>query len=257
MKKIIAIAIIMLTVMPLFSESLPDRDTVYQVSTINALLEGVFEGKITVKDLVTHGDTGIGTFNALDGELVMLDRVVYQVRSDGKIYKMPHSATTPFAAVTWFDNDHSIQCPKTASFKELQDVIDAALPTKNIMYALKITGTFSVMKTRSVPRQNKPYPRLPDVTKQQPVFNLTNVKGTIVGFRLPEYTQGINVPGYHMHFISEDAACGGHVLDCVGENLTIQIDPSSSFYMVLPQDEDFYQAEIGTSNQNEIEEVEK
>ena len=136
--------------------------------------------------------------------------------------------------MTFFDSDKELELAQGMNFTELQVFLDDNLPTENIFYAIKISGTFSYMKTRSVPGQQKPYPPLVEVTANQPVFELNDVKGTIVGFRSPPYAAGVNVPGYHLHFLTEDASAGGHILDFTVEKATAFIDNTSGFYMVLP-----------------------
>ena len=62
------------------------RTELFQYATINSLLAGVFDGDLTIAKLKRHGDLGIGTFNALDGEMLALDGQFYQIRSDGHVY---------------------------------------------------------------------------------------------------------------------------------------------------------------------------
>src|SRR5512137_1292807 len=70
-----------------------DREVLYQVSTIDALMQGVFDGVEPVAELKKHGDFGIGTFDALDGEMIVLDGIVYQAKADGHIYTAGDSQT--------------------------------------------------------------------------------------------------------------------------------------------------------------------
>lgn len=234
-----------------------DRDILFQTSTIGALMEGDYDGHITCKELKTHGDLGIGTFDALDGEMIVLEGKVYQIRADGKAYAPEGSLTTPFAAVTFFNADDTILLDRQLDYRELETYLDSLLPTGNIPYAIQIKGLFDYMKTRSVPKQGKPYPRLVEVVKDQPTYEFHNVRGTVVGFRLPGYMSGINVPGYHLHFITEDRRAGGHVLDCSTRNLTIQLDHTHAFFMALPQRRSFYELHIVNTKETEVESVEK
>ena len=135
--------------------------------------------------------------------------------------------------------------------------MDSLLPTTNIPYALKIEGLFRHVQTRSVPRQTKPYPKLVEVVKNQPTFEFENVRGILVGFRLPEYMKGINVTGYHLHFLTEDKTGGGHLLECQIQNATLEIDYTSAFHMVLPTAGAFYEADVAQDKEEELEKVEK
>ena len=234
-----------------------DREVLYQTSTIDALLEGVYDGETSFKQLAEHGDLAIGTFNALDGELIGLDGEFYQVKADGKAYPVDSRQKTPFAAVTYFDSDEVIPLEKITTMEGLQQFLDKGLPGKNIFYAIRIDGFFNYVKTRSVPRQKKPYPALVEVVKNQPIFEFSNVKGTIVGFRCPAYVKGINVPGYHFHFITDDRKAGGHLLDCRMNGLKAVIDYTYDFHMVLPENEDFSSVDLTQDKEKELKRVEK
>ena len=234
------------------------RETLVQISTIDALLNGVYDGVVTLETLKEYGDFGIGTFEGLDGEMVGFGGNFYQVKADGIAYPVSDSMETPFASVTFFDADNEEQLPKGMDYKHLQEFLDGILPTGNIFYAIKIEGTFSYMKTRSVPGQEKPYPPLVEVTRNQPIFEFSDVEGTIVGFRCPGYVSGLNVPGYHLHFLTKDEDAGGHVLEFEVKQAVASVDYTSEFLMILPSgDSDFYKIDLSQDKQEELEEIEK
>ncbi|MEN6389514.1 MAG: acetolactate decarboxylase [Syntrophomonas sp.] len=210
------------------------RETLYQMSTITSLLAGAYDGQIAFEVLRQYGDLGIGTFDKLDGEMIEVDGKFYQIKADGTAHPVAGSTLSPFAAVTYFDPDLSIVVDKEMSLAQLQEQMDKAMSNKNMFYAIKITGEFPYVKTRSVPAQNKPYPRLADITKNQPTFELKNVKGTLVGFWCPAVSQGVNVPGFHLHFLSEDKTAGGHLLDLSMAKGLAQLDATPCFFMALP-----------------------
>lgn len=219
-------------------------DVLFQISTINALLEGIYDGENTLKELKRYGDFGLGTFNALDGEMLMLEGKIYQVKADGKVYMAADSMKTPFSVVTFFEEDTSFFPKSKLDYKSLEDFLDKILPTKNIIYAIKIEGLFAYVRARSVPAQKKPYIPLAEVVKNQPEFEFFDVKGTLVGFRLPEYLDGINVPKYHLHFITEDKKSGGHLLELKSERIEIGIDFTERLFVCLPQTKEFYNADL-------------
>ncbi len=233
-----------------------DNDTIFQTSTIGALMEGVYDGNFTYGELKKHGDFGLGTLNDLDGEMIGLGGVFYQVRSDGKVYVVPDTARTPFAAVTFFEPDRSLTLAKPLGCKELESYLETLLPSKNIFYALKIEGSFDYVKTRSVPRQKKPFPPLTEVVKHESFFEFNDIKGTMVGFWLPEYMKDINTTGFHLHFITGDKGAGGHVLDCTASNVSIEIDYSRDFDMSLPETSDFYNADLNKTSGSVVNKVE-
>lgn len=232
-------------------------DILFQTSTISALLEGVYDGHLTCKELKKHGDTGIGTFHGLDGEMVMLNGNVYQVKADGAACVADDSLTTPFAVVTFFEPDHALTISGVKDYEDLQKQLDAMLPTKNIPYAVRIEGTFRYIRTRSVPRQTKPYPRLIEVAKVQPTFEHHDIEGTLVGFRLPGYMEGVNVAGYHLHFIDSERKYGGHLLECNAESVAVELDRTSQFHMVLPDGGDFYTFTTEAAEPEEVGKIER
>jgi acetolactate decarboxylase len=234
-----------------------ERHTLFQTSTINALLEGVYDGDLPVATLRQHGDFGLGTFNGLDGEMVLVDGQVFQVRSDGKARLVPDEARVPFADTTFFDADRSIAIEKPLTFSEMTQYLDTLLPSRNTFYAIRIEGTFDYVKTRSVPRQAKPYPRLAEVVKTQPIFEFHNQPGVMVGFWTPDYATGLNVPGYHFHFLTADRTGGGHVLDCTLGQVRISVEETSRFSLDLPRTREFRAAVLDTSRRSEVNKVEK
>ncbi len=250
----VALICLILFLFPLAAHS---GEVLYQYSTIDSLLAGVYDGQLTNGALKKQGNLGLGTFNALDGEMVVLDGRVYQVPFDGKVRQAPDGGKTPFAAVTRFAPKIFAPIKKAASLTELIKAIDQALPTKNIFYALKIEGRFAQVKARSVPRQTRPYPPLAQVVEKQAVFTFKDVVGTMVGFRCPPFVKGVNVPGYHLHFLTKDRTQGGHVLDCTVENLTVQVDPIHKLTLVLPQDKEFYHLDLDKDKSGELKKVEK
>jgi len=234
-----------------------NRDILYQTSTINALIEGVYEGDITFKELKEHGDFGLGTVNELDGEMLALDGIFYQVRSDGMAYLIDPSMKTPFAVVTFFEPDKALSIDKPLNCKELSDYLDCLLPTENIFYAVKLEGTFKYIKARSVPVQNKPYPPLVEAVKDQKIFEFHNINGTIVGFRFPGYMKGVNVPGYHLHFITEDRKAGGHLLECTIADAHAGIDYTNNLFIALPGESAFYNINLAKDKQDQLDKIEK
>lgn len=169
---------------------------VYQTSTMAALLDGIYDGDVTIAELLTHGDFGLGTFNHLDGEMVILDGTCYHLRADGTATIASGQDKTPFAAVLWFCPDNTIAITKPADQAALTGLIDRTTPSPNLTYALRVTGAFTRVRTRTVMAQRPPYPPLTEATAHEPITDLEHVTGTLAGFRTPAYEQGISVAGY-------------------------------------------------------------
>lgn len=242
---------------PQASDATDDNQELVQISTINALIKGIYEGDMTMGELRGLGSFGIGTFNELDGEMVAMDGTVYQVTSDGKVHVAPDTVKTPFACVTHFQADSTTPSVNAASYEALQEMIDGGLPSENLFYAVKISGEFPQMKVRSVPRQTAPYRPLTEVVKDQTVFDYKDTSGTLIGFRCPEYVQGVNVADYHVHFLSADKTQGGHVLGFKLKDGTVEVDNLPHFRLILPQDKEFLEADLSERGDDAIHKVEK
>jgi acetolactate decarboxylase len=226
------------------------------VSTIEALLAGVYDGAVTFGELAEHGDFGIGTFHGLDGEMVGLDGRFYRVGADGTVSPVEEDEKTPFSVVTFFEPDRSADIGETLSFDQLTALLDNFIYSKHIFYAIRIDGFFHSVTARSVPRQEKPYAPLGEVIEDQVIFELENVTGTLVGFWCPASAQGLNVPGYHLHFVTDDRTAGGHVLDIAMEYGRLSIDETSAFFLVLPKSDEFLRFGASGDREQDLKRVE-
>lgn len=235
----------------------PSRNTLYQVSTIDALLAGTYDGDLALRELRKQGDFGIGTYDNLDGEMVLVDGRFHQVKADGKVSVPDLRGETPFAAVCAFRPEKTFALPLGADLAGIEKWIDGEAPNPNHFCAIRIEGTFKTMRTRSVPPQARPFPPLKDIAATQPVFDMENVAGTVVGFRCPAYVAGVNVPGYHLHFLSQDGARGGHILGFELVTGTAQIDVLDRFVLQLPGTDDFAAVDLARDRQRELKGVEQ
>ncbi len=233
------------------------RETIFQNAPIDALMAGCYDGTMSVRSLKEYGDFGLGTLDALNGEMVALNGVFYQIKPDGKAYVLGNKAKSPFAAVTFFDRDREFSPPGEMSFEDLKRFLDGRLRSPNLLYAVKVEGNFKSLKVRSAAPQKEPYPVLTEAIKEQKVFELKDQQGTLVGFRFPSYMGGVNVPGYHFHFLSKDRAVGGHVLDLSMRNARIEVDETRKFSMKLPDNEAFLKFDFKENSETAIAKVEK
>ncbi len=208
----------------------------YQYSTMAALMDGAFSGTTTVENLLQHGDFGIGTFEGVDGEMIILNGKVYKTDSSGISTLQPNDATSPFANITKFSTNYKTVI--NTNFEKLSESIGEYI-NPNYFYAIKITGVFKKMDTRSPKKHEKPYPPLLDILKTQSIFNYTHTRGTIVGFFSPEYTQGIGVGGFHLHYISDDRTQGGHIFNFDINDATIEVSKPLNFKLELPQSDEY------------------
>lgn len=226
----------------------PKFDKIYQYSLFTALANKIYDGNLTVAEVKEKGDLGLGTFNGLNGEMIVLDGTVYQWLAEGVVRIPEDSELIPFAVVSFFDEDIKVELPAISGYSELKNFIESKLPTKNVGYAFKIEADFETLKCGSANKQPKPFTNtLSDALVDRPIFEMENVSGTLVGFWYPEYIGKVNVAGFHLHFISADKKQAGHVMEFKASNLKIGIDYCNGFDIELPQTIDFENADFDLS----------
>lgn len=211
-----------------------ERIGVFQTSTIGALLHGSYDGDVSFAELEGRGDLGLGTLNGVDGEMIVVDGLFMKADVDGDLEAIPGDAMTPFAVLVNFDPAHRFDLAGVPSLDALGEAIDAEVGHPERVHAVRIDGAFERVHARSVPKQSKPYRPLDEVIASQHVFDFESVEGTMVGFRFPTEEDGLNVPGYHVHFVTEDRTRGGHVLDCSLTSGTVRVDEEVDLHVELP-----------------------
>ena len=204
----------------------------YQHGTLELIMAGLYDGTTTIKDVLEHGHTGVGTMDKLDGEVTVLDGNVYQTTSDGQTKKIVDlSLETPFISVH-FDSENQVQIEQTDwTLKKMSASLSAI---KNVPASIKIHGTFQTLKVRVAPKQSKPYPDFVTVSETQPIYDYKNITGTLVGDYGPDLYTGIMANGWHLHFVSDDFNIGGHVLDFEASDMDGVIDIFNQLNIVLP-----------------------
>ena len=213
----------------------PAREHVaFQAGTLDALMAGRYDGDATIRELLTHGDLGIGTTQGLGGEMVVLDGEAFVIDGDGGVTAVGPSTSTPFAVVCRFDPS-VIQPAADLDATALRDRVDAIAPAGMDVVAVRVDGRFADLRLRSVHAPPRPYPPLAEVTAHQTEWSVPRAEGTLVGFRFPDATAGVEVPGYHLHFLSHDRRVGGHVLDATLVDGTISLDGADELHVELPE----------------------
>ncbi len=225
--------------------------TLFQVSTSRALVQGVYQEAVSSSILLRHGDFGLGTFDQLDGEMVVLDGVVYQVRSDGTVHSVEGHTGTPFATVLYFSPDESVLLNDVHSFAELCAISDQHRTSQNLFYAFRVDGVFSFMHTRAMKRTESGT-TLNAAASVQAEFQFRDIEGTLVGLWSPVFAGSVDIPGYHFHFVAKDRSGGGHVLECAGAGLVLQFERMTEFHLSLPDSEDFLRADLTTDRSKDL-----
>ena len=233
------------------------RHLVYQTSLMSALLDGIYDGDTTVATLLEHGDFGLGTFNALDGEMLILDGVCYRMRVDGTVAPAAPGDRSPFAVVTEFVPTVTIPVAGPATRDQAVALINETLQSANYLYAVRLTGEFEWVRVRAVQRQEKPYQPMSEAIRGEKTLAFGRTTGVVAGFRTPLYGQGIGVPGGHVHFIDADRQHGGHVLDFALLSGTIEICIGTDLHLELPLTPEFKNADLSPDNlADQIEQTE-
>ena len=217
--------------------------TLFQISTTGALVEGIYEQAVSSKVLLEHGNFGLGTFENLDGEMVVLEGTVYQIRSDGIVSKVTGEVGTPFAVVVPFMADQDAAVERASSLEEIAHICDRFRDSDNLFFAFRIDGHFTHVHTRAVGATVDGLP-LAKAAAIQPEFDFRNLNGTLVGIWAPQFLSALNVAGYHFHFLSEDRTKGGHLLECSGEKLRVRVERLNDFHLSLPESEEFLKADL-------------
>jgi len=230
-------------------------NSIHQYSTLSALLEGVYDGEMTVGELKQQGNFGIGTFNALDGELILFEGHCYKATSDSRILTMADSVKTPFAAICNFHADTTIRVSHPTKIKSLENYLDSALSKPNLIYAYQITGKFDSVVIRSVPKQEKPYKRLIEAYKKQGVFTFVDQQGTLIGYKFPKYLKEVNMDDFHFHFLSSDKTKGGHLLNCTLKSGEVSVAYIRNYTLQLPNN-DYFNHTVLTNNKTELKLIE-
>lgn len=216
-----------------------DNETMYQVATLQALLDGEYDGLITVNELRKHGDTGLGTFDKIDGEMIIVDGTVYQARYDGTVSVADDSLTVPFANITHFDSDITVPLKQVKSMEDLTEQITKAITPHglNHIYAVRIDipQCDSVLFRSELPQQ-KPYRPLAEVLQNdQREFSCQGIGGTIVALYFPDFFDKHNSPGWHCHFISDDKSKGGHMFNiAISKEVEAHVDATPYYNLYLP-----------------------
>lgn len=232
-----------------------DRHSLFQVSTSNALVRGVFGGVTTVADLRRHGDFGLGTFSGLDGELVMLDGECFRATAGGVVNSVRDDREVPFALVTHFVSDIERTVADTVDLASLTEHIDQVRPSENLFVGMRVDGRFdSLMMRAACPARDGE--GLLEATRHQSEFHADDIDGSLVGFWAPGYSKAVSVPGYHFHFIADDRSLGGHVLDLRASDIAFRLQLESELHLAIPETAEFLSADLSGEHEEALEEAE-
>lgn len=232
-----------------------DEDALFQASTVSALLDGAYDGDLTFAELAEEGDTGLGTVNGLDGEMIALDGEFLRADVNGDMNLIEPGERTPFAVVTHFRADRELLLEGPLGLEALEQRFDEATAESPVA-VFRIDGLFTSVKARSVPRQNPPYRSLAEVVAEQNVFTIGRTEGSLIGFRFPAWTEGMEIGGYHFHFVDSGRKRGGHVLDLSLERGMARIQFSDDLHIELPPGLELASPDLAAATHEAISRVE-
>jgi acetolactate decarboxylase len=207
--------------------------TAIQAGTINSLLDGCYEGDITIAELLRLGTDGIGTVQNLDGELIVLHGVAYCARADGSVVVVESDTKTPFAVLTKF-TPSACTLVDAMGFKDFLSYLDTVSPNAPVI-AIRASGKFQNLHLRSIAKQYPPYRPLSEVVADQTEWRFDMADGDIIGFRFPDTLAGVEVPGWHLHFLTKDRTHGGHVISLDVLDAKVEVNSCDHLHVELPK----------------------
>ena len=231
-------------------------NNLFSAGIASAFIAGLYDAWYPYKQLKQHGDFGLGAPDRVDGELLIFKGNLYKTQYTGKTTQLADTGKTPYAIACFFHPVKVYKHSGTLNKAAFYSYLDSLLTNQNGIYAIHISGKFKLVKARAFPPADKPYLPLAELLDKQHFFDHADMQGDLVGFRIPKFMEGPHIAGYHFHFLSADKVFGGHVVDLIAEDITVEVDPLSSFTMDIPQTTDFNNFDFKKDRKEEIKSVE-
>lgn len=232
----------------------------YQISTLQALALGYTRTVISAEELLKEGDTGLGTFEDLNGEMIVMDGQCYRADQDGHVSVVSPETGVPFAAVARLYGEQQFPMENMADISAVKEELTRKIEERfglNSMHVVKIDGEFAKVDARSEAPYRSHHVSLKEILdKNQKAFIFENIRGSLVGVYFPDYMDGINMPGWHLHFLSQDRTLGGHVFDVSIKDAKAMVDKITNMMINLPKEAAFDTYSLKQDLQEEIESVE-
>jgi acetolactate decarboxylase len=233
----------------------------YQVSTLQALALGYSRAVVTVGELLEHGDIGLGTFEDVNGEMIVVDGRCFRATEDGSVTEAPAEMGVPFAAVSRTTGARCLEVAGVDGVDALKTWLDLRVEEGfglNSMHIVRIDGRFPLVRARSESAYRSQHISLKEIlSTTQKDFHFEDVTGTLVCVYFPDYMDGINAPGWHFHFLSEDKTRGGHVFELVMEQGKVRLAKINRIEIQLPREAAFDTYSLKNASEDEIKQVEQ
>jgi acetolactate decarboxylase len=222
------------------------NNKLFQTGALCGFIDKVYDGDCTLKVLTQKGDFGIGTFDAVHGELIGFDGQFYRIVEDGIARPVDPNQKTPFAWVVQFEETDHFELSNIENFDHFSEEFDKNIPSLNYIYAYRFDCLLDEIECRSEACQPKPYQSLvKTLPKVQVNFSYKNINGVFAGFRFPEYFATLNIPGHHIHFLNPDDMKGGHVFRFKFKSARISVCVIKNYELELIGSKAFGQLKIG------------
>ena len=236
------------------------QNKMYQVSTLQALALGYSRAVITAEELLKEGDTGLGTFEDVNGEMIVMDGHCFRADQDGNVTLVPQATGVPFAAVAKLYGEQEFELKDMPDITSVREELTRKIEERfglNSMHVVRIDGVFEKVDARSEAPYRSHHVTLKEMLgKTQKAFIFENIRGSLIGVYFPDYMDGINMPGWHLHFLSEDRSKGGHVFDVSVREGTAKVDKITNIYINLPKEAAFDTYSLKQDLRDEIKSVE-
>lgn len=226
--------------------------TLFQYSHFWAVNHGAYEGNLRIDEIFAHGNTGLGTFNGLDGELVLINNKAYHC-TGGKARLAHTDELLAWCAIAPLASPQAINLSNVKDLAQLSYLLRTHFSSENFPYVISLQGEFANIKVGSVPKQQKPYLPIETVIKDSLYFDTGTITATLVGFFAPTFLFPIKSSGLHFHFVSDDLEQGGHVLDCQITNAALTFTRLEKIELQLSTVDDYQKMVLPAPNFAKVE----
>ena len=233
----------------------------FQVSTLQSLALGYTRAVMTVGELIQHGETGLGTFEDVNGEMIVIDGKCYRAMDDGRVTEAGDERGVPFASVAYMDNCREFELSGDYTMESLKAELNNRIEEDfglNSMHVIQVHGTFEKIYARSELPYRAHHVTLKDMLDiTQTSFEFSNITGSLVGVYYPDYMDGINAAGWHLHFVNDERNKGGHVYEIKMSSGKVRLAKKTRIDIQLPKDPAFDTYSLKSASKDEIKKVEQ
>ena len=234
---------------------------IFQISTLQALALGYSRAVVPVSELLKHGDIGLGTFEDVNGEMIVADGECWRATEDGTVWRAEPDMGVPFASVAKAGYSVDFEIEGIKDIGKLKELLTLKIEEDfglNSIHIARIDGYFHTIHARAGAPYRSQHITLKDIlSKTQKDFCFESLYGTLVCVYYPDYMDGINASGWHMHFVSQDRSLGGHVFEVSMRSGECQVQKMDRIEIQLPKEPAFDTYSLKEASKDEIAQVEQ